>query len=115
MASCPNLAHCLRDRCHYAGSSPYDGKTYPNYLLWHPRDHISLSGLGGSMGGSVGDLIRITEFFIAPTGFLHGSSPATIALSELQTYIDVQVSAPPTRSYMIPGAECSPWKVSTAG
>lgn len=50
---------------HIGGDMAYKGKTYPRYLVWHPKDHIHWSLAKGRADGSVGtgSYFRIVEAF----------------------------------------------------
>jgi hypothetical protein len=54
-----------------ARSMVYRGRTYPRYLLWHPRDHIHLEIAARSASGSTGQgaYWRIVEAFAAKPSF----------------------------------------------
>ncbi|GBF95843.1 hypothetical protein Rsub_08433 [Raphidocelis subcapitata] len=56
---------------------PVDGRSYPKYLVWHPRDHITTSTAspGRGPGDPTGARWRIVEFFGARRDWLRGDAP----------------------------------------
>lgn len=72
---------------------PVDGKVYPRYLVWHPRDHVEQRTVKtGRPGDSNGAVWRINEFFLSskPSGWTAGDDPAEWA-GQLYTKVDLTV------------------------
>jgi hypothetical protein len=62
----------------------YQGKTYPRYLLWHPRDHIHWELAAKSASGSTGQgaSFRIVEAFAANPAYYVDSTEFVEKLDE---------------------------------
>lgn len=62
----------------------FDGKTYPRYLLWHPRDHIhwELVARSDSGGTGQGARFRIVEAFAANPAYYVDSTEYVEKLDE---------------------------------
>lgn len=62
----------------------FEGRTYPRYLLWHPRDHIhwELAATSPSGGTGEGASFRIVEAFGADPAFYVDSTERVEKLSE---------------------------------
>ncbi len=54
------------------GNMYYDGRIFPRYRVWHPRDHISISYKKRAIGGGIGDgaVLHIREAFDRKLEFL---------------------------------------------
>jgi hypothetical protein len=62
----------------------YEGRTYPRYLLWHPRDHVrwELAATSPSGGSGQGASFRIVEAFGANPAFYVDSTERVEELNE---------------------------------
>lgn len=62
----------------------HEGKVYPRYLLWHPRDHIQWQLVSRSPGGGSGQgaRFRIVEAFAANPAFYVDSTEYVEKLDE---------------------------------
>jgi hypothetical protein len=69
---------------HIGGEMTYQGKSYPRYLVWHPRDHIFWSLAKKSTGTRVGQgsYFRIVEAFDRNREFLIDSTEYVEKLDE---------------------------------
>jgi hypothetical protein len=70
--------------CNIGGEMTYKGKTYPKYLVWHPRDHIhwSLAEISAKRQAGVGSYFRIVEAFGRNIKFLIDSTELVEKLDE---------------------------------
>ena len=66
------------------GEMTYQGKTYPKYLVWHPRDHIhwSLANKAKYMNAGPGSRFRIVEALGRNMNFLIDSTERVEKLDE---------------------------------
>jgi len=66
------------------GEMTYNGKTYPRYLVWHPRDHIhwSLAKKSANKHVGTGSYFRIVEAFDRDKRFLVDSIEQVEKLDE---------------------------------
>lgn len=62
----------------------YEGRTYPRYLLWHPRDHIhwALAAKSPTGGSGQGACFRIVEAFAANPAYYVDSTEYVEKLNE---------------------------------
>lgn len=60
----------------------FNGKEYPRYLLWHPRDHIHWELVARSASGGTGQgaRFRIVEAFAAHPGYYVDRLPSLYAV-----------------------------------
>jgi hypothetical protein len=68
---------------HIGGEMELDGRTYPRYRVWHPRDHIAwelVEGVPGRVG--VGAKFRIVEAFDRNPAWLVDSVETVAKLDE---------------------------------
>jgi hypothetical protein len=66
------------------GQMAYDGRTVPNYLVWHPVDHIAWELVRPAPGGAVGEgaRFRIVEAFQGRSEFYVDTTDTVEKLDE---------------------------------
>ncbi len=70
--------------CHIDGDMTINGKTYPRYLVWHPKDHIHWSWVNKTENRKigVGSYFRIVEAFGQNMRHLIDSTELVVKLDE---------------------------------